>query len=171
MKKILETERLILREFSLEDSIFIVELVNSEGWLQYIGDKNVHNTAQAIDYLEHGSMRSYQDKGFGFYGVVLKENQKIIGMCGFIQRENATDVEIGYAFLPAFHQKGYAAEAVKATLAYGFESLKLEKIIAIARANNFSSIKLLEKLGLTLQKTYYSEDQNEKLVLFEINRE
>ncbi len=170
MKKITETERLILREFTKDDAAFIVELLNSEGWLGYIGDRNVHNESQAINYLECGSMRSYQTKGFGFYGVILKESHELIGMCGFIQREKAVEVEIGYAFLPAFQRKGYASEAVKATLHYGFQTLKLEKLIAIARANNFSSIKLLEKLGFTLEKTYDSEEQGEKLVLFILNQ-
>ncbi len=170
MKKIIESERLILREFSHEDAVFIVELLNTEGWLQYIGDRNVHNEDQALDYLESGSIQSYQTKGFGFYGVILKESLKLIGMCGFIQRENATDIEIGYAFLPTFQQKGYASEAVKATLAYGFESLKLERIIAVARANNFSSIKLLEKLDFIHEKNYYNEEQNEELALFGIKK-
>ena len=170
MQTILETERLFLRKFTLEDAHFMLELLNTEGWLQYIGDRNVHNESQARDYLISGSLQSYETKGFGFYAVVLKNTQKIIGVSGFIQREGETEVEIGYAFLPAYHHKGYAYEAAKATLNYGFEHLKLEKIIAIALADNKASIKILEKLGMKFEKKYQEEVQERELVLFVVHK-
>ena len=66
---ILETERLILRKFTLADAPFILELVNTPTWLQFIGDKGVRNLQDAQNYLKNGSLKSYQENDFGFYFV------------------------------------------------------------------------------------------------------
>ena len=58
MKKILETERLILREFDLDDAAFIVELLNTPGWIKFIGNKNVNSPEEAKAYLQNGPMKS-----------------------------------------------------------------------------------------------------------------
>ena len=60
MKKILETERLILREFSVDDAEFILTLLNTPGWLEYIGDKNVRKLEDAVSYLENVPIKSYK---------------------------------------------------------------------------------------------------------------
>ena len=62
---ILETERLVLRKFTLDDTAFIIELLNSEGWIKYIGEKNVRTNDQAREYLENGPLKSYRNNGFG----------------------------------------------------------------------------------------------------------
>ncbi len=70
--QILETEHLILRHFTLEDVAFILELLNTPTWLQFIGDKNVHSIEDAENYLLNDSLKSYAENGFGFYAVVEK---------------------------------------------------------------------------------------------------
>lgn len=116
MKKNLETNRLILREFNPGDTIFIIELLNTEGWIKYIGDRNVKTDEDTIRYLENGPMKSYAAKGFGLCMVALKNNSKPIGMCGLIKREEMEDIDIGFAFLPAYTSQGYTHEIAKATL-------------------------------------------------------
>ncbi|TAE01262.1 MAG: N-acetyltransferase [Bacteroidetes bacterium] len=168
MKKILESQKLFLREFNLDDCQFVIELLNTEGWLKYIGNRNVQNEAQAKVYLENGSLKSYKENGFGLYLVALK-TQEPIGMCGFVKRENVEDVEIGFAFLPAYQKKGYAFEIVSETMKYGFETLKLPKITAVALANNTNSIKLLEKLGLIYERKFQKENQDLLLFVKNVN--
>ena len=73
MAYIIETERLRLREFTLHDVDFIIELLNSAGWLQFIGDKNVKTVEQAKSYLENGPIKSYQTNGFGLSLVEKKD--------------------------------------------------------------------------------------------------
>ena len=116
MKNILETERLLLREFSTEDASFIIELLNSPGWIKYIGDRNVKTPEQASEYLLNGPIKSYAVNGYGLWLVEKKDDQAKIGMCGIIRRETLKDPDIGFAFLPEFSGKGYAYEIAKACL-------------------------------------------------------
>jgi len=165
MKYILETERLTLREFTTDDTAFIIELVNSPGWLQFIGDRNIKTTEQAIAYLENGPMKSYRDNGFGLAMVETKDSKTPIGMCGIIRRDTLDNPDIGFAFLPGFIGKGYGFEIAVATLAYATQQLNLPVICAITVPHNVNSIKLLEKIGLKFIKTI-SSPENEELLLY-----
>lgn len=167
-KVIITTERLILREFNLHDTAFILQLLNSEGWIKYIGDRNVKTDEDAHFYLENGPIKSYIKNGFGLSLVLLKEDKTPIGMCGLIKRENFADIDIGFAFLPQYTGKGYANEIAKATLAYGFEQLKKERIVAITLPSNTNCIKLLEKIGMVYEKNII--DHEEELMLFASNQ-
>lgn len=166
MKYILETERLKLREFTLEDSGFIIELLNSPGWLEYIGDKNVKTTEQAKNYLENGPLKSYALNGFGLALVEKKNDLKPIGMCGIIKRDNLENPDIGFAFLPDFSGNGYAFEIANATLVFAKEKLNLPRISAITLPENSRSIRLLEKIGLSLNKSFRFPNSEEELLLF-----
>ncbi len=152
---ILETERLILRKFVLADAPFILELLNTPTWLQFIGDKGVRNLEDAENYLKNGSLKSYEENGFGFYLVAEKSTQKPIGMCGFIKRQEFENVDLGFAFLPDYIGKGFGYEIAQATLYYGIEVLKLGRIIAIVDPRNMASNALLQKLGFVFEKTIH----------------
>lgn len=166
MSIILETERLILREFTFNDTKFIIELLNSPGWIQYIGDRNINTDEQAKTYLENGPMKSYEVNGFGLSLVETKNDRKPIGMCGILKRDNLESPDIGFAFLPEFTGKGLAFEIAKATMSFAKDILKLQEIFAITIATNKPSIKLLEKIGLKFKKTFKFPNENEELMLF-----
>ena len=74
MNYILETERLILREFTLADAHLVLHLLNSSGWLEFIGDRNVKSEAQAIEYLKNEPLRSYRKYGYGSWLVEKRED-------------------------------------------------------------------------------------------------
>jgi RimJ/RimL family protein N-acetyltransferase len=148
----LETERLRLREFNLEDAAFIVKLVNSPGWLEFIGDRNIKTDDQAKNYLENGPIKSYRENGFGLSLVESKADKIPIGMCGVLKRDTLDHPDIGFAFLPEFTGMGYASEIARSTLMYALNELKLSKVLAITKAHNTRSIRLLENIGLTLVK-------------------
>jgi len=166
MKYILETERLRLREYTMDDTSFIIELVNSPGWLKYIGERNVKTPAQAIAYLENGPMKSYCENGFGLWHVETKSNNISIGMCGLLKRDQLEHPDIGFAFLPAFTGKGFAFEAAAATMTYAKEKLNLSDICAIVMPENTSSIKLLEKIGMKFSKPFCFPGGKEELALY-----
>ncbi len=166
MKYTLETERLFLREFTENDTTFIIELLNSKGWLEYIGDRNIKTDEQAKEYLIKGPIKSYEVNGFGLSAVELKKEKQLIGMCGIIKRDNLEHPDIGFAFLPQFMSKGYAFEIAKATLKFAKNNLKLETILAITVPGNKPSVKLLEKIGLKFCKTFSFQNDNEELMLF-----
>lgn len=166
MKYILETDRLKLRELTLDDTAFIIELVNSPGWIKYIGDRNIKTEEQAISYLENGPIKSYHDNGFGLLMVETKYGNRKIGMCGILKRDTLEHPDIGYALLPAFTGNGYAFEMAHAVLQYATVQLKLSTIFAITVPENMRSIKILEKIGLTFMKRIQLATNHEELLLY-----
>ena len=165
---IIETERLILGKFTLKDAPFMLELLNTPDWLRFIGDRNVYTIEQTEQYLLNGYLKSYETHGFGFYAVMLKETEELIGMCGLIKRDILEDVDIGFAFLPQFTGKGYGFEAAAATLHYALNTLKLNKIIAIVDPENVASIALIKKIGLRFEKMIHLSHKDIELMLFSI---
>lgn len=168
MKSILSTERLYLREFTLEDVSFIIELLNSPGWIQFIGDRNVHSEEDAKKYLLNGPLKSYKENGFGLSMVVRTDNGLPIGMCGLLKRDTLRNPDIGFAFLPEFGGQGYAFEITDALLTFARQNWKAQKISAIALPNNSKSIRLLEKLGFHFESIFRLAPDKEELHLYNI---
>ncbi|MGE7948192.1 GNAT family N-acetyltransferase [Lysinibacillus sp. NPDC093688] len=168
--KIIETERLTLRLQTTDDADFILELVNDPSWLEFIGDRGVRTVEDAREYIVNGPIRMYEQSGFCFYLVERKEDQSPVGICGFVKRESLEDVDIGFAFLPKYCGKGYAYEAASATLAYGLDTLGLNRIVAITTQDNHASAKLLEKIGLKFEGLVQLSNDSEELRLFSFDR-
>lgn len=164
--KILETERLVLREIAATDDAFILDLLNQPSFIKYIGDRKVRDSEQARDFIETRYRKSYADNGYGLYAVVLKETGEPIGMCGFVKRDGLPDVDIGFAFLPQFEKKGYALESADAAMKYGRENLGLKRVLAITSQNNESSMKLLGKLGFKFDKLVRLPNDTEEINMF-----
>src|SRR5688572_10804905 len=93
----LTTDRLILRELTLDDAEFILGLVNEPSWLRFIGDRGVRTLDDARAYISNGPMKSYERNGFGLYLTALKGAGTPIGMCGLIKRDGLDDVDVGFA--------------------------------------------------------------------------
>ena len=162
----LETERLTLRELTTDDAEFSLRLLNEPSFLRFIGDKGVRNLQDARQYILNGPIASYNQNGFGLYLVVLKSMNTSIGMCGLIKRETLTDVDIGFAFLPEFWNKGYALESATAVFSYGKDVLKLPRIVAITNKDNVTSGKLLERLGLHFDRLIDLNGDGDETKLF-----
>ena len=167
MQQILETERLILREFNPDDAPFIVNLLNSPGWLQFIGDRNVKTEVAAKKYLLNGPMKSYEKNEYGLYLVEIKQGHIPVGMCGIINRDGLPTPDIGFAFLPEYNGLGYAYEIAKGTMKYATDHLKLPVISAITVAGNSRSVRLLEKIGLRFNKVIVLPGTEEELLLYD----
>lgn len=161
----IETDRLIIRKYTSEDAPFIYKLMNSEGWLKYIGDRSINSVEDAEEYLYKNYLNSYEKHDFGPYLVILKDGT-IIGSAGLYKRENLDNPDIGFAFLPEFMNKGYAFEAARAVMNYASEELSIQKIVGFTVPDNASSIKLLKKLGLSEIGTYSYVEGEELLLLF-----
>ena len=162
----LKSERLILSEFTKNDASFFYQLVNEPAWKQYIGDKNVHTILDAEKYLENNIIPSYKKFGFGFYVVMLKEDNTSIGMCGLIKRDWMDYVEIGFAFLAQYRGKGYAIESSIATKKYAKEKLAISQIAAITDIDNEKSGNLLNRLGLEFDRLISYPGENKKCKLY-----
>jgi [ribosomal protein S5]-alanine N-acetyltransferase len=149
---VLTTERLTLRRLSQDDAGFIVELLNDPAFLRFIGDKAVRNDDDARRYILDGPVASYERYGFGLWLVELKESGVSVGMCGLLKRESLPDVDIGFAFLPAYRSQGYALESASAVLDYGRAEFGLKRIVAITNPDNAGSIRVLEKIGMRFER-------------------
>ncbi len=171
---ILETERLILRPFTLADSDFILELVNTEGYLQNIANRNIKTKEDAEHYLLKRPMKMYAEYGFGLCKILLKasigEAEKAVGMCGLLQREYLTSPDIGYALLPKYEGNGYARESAEEVIRWGFQEREFTTISAIVLPKNLVSVRLLERLGMRLQETIAEPETGDELLLYSISR-
>lgn len=166
---IAETKRLLISKFTSFDAPFFLRLTNSPNCLKYIGDKNLKTVADAEIYLQDKTIKSYENFGFGFYKLILKENNKPIGTCGLAKREKLDNVDIGFAFLPEYERQGFGFEASVEIMRLAKSKFKLKKIVAITNPENHNSIKLLEKLGLVFEKTVNPFDEDKELLLFAKN--
>ena len=162
---VLETERLLLRRFTVDDAQFVLALLNEPSFLRYIGDKNVRNLEDAGQYILNGPVATYNRHNFGLCVVELKESETPIGMCGLLKREELSSPDIGFAFLPDFWNKGFAFEAAVAVLRDARERLKLQRILAITSLDNDASIKLLQRLGFEFERVMQTE-KGERVNLF-----
>jgi [ribosomal protein S5]-alanine N-acetyltransferase len=164
--KILETDRLILRRATVEDSAFILELLNEPSWLRFIGDKGVRTLDDARDYILKSLVAMYERFGFGLLLTELKDGGIPIGICGLIKRDSLEDVDIGFAFLPKFWGQGYAYESASAVMRYGKASFGLDRIVAIITPDNHDSARLLGKLGFEFERMVRLTEDSAEVSLF-----
>lgn len=167
MKTIVETDRLRLRELTMGDSEFIIELLNSPGWIKFIGDRNVQTLEDAQNYLQNGPMKLYRQHDFGLWMVELKTEQTPIGICGLLKRDTLNLPDLGFCLLPQFQGKGYAYESAKAAIEAGMKDYQLEKLCAITLPENNASIRLLGRLGFGFVSAVQFPDNDETLLLYQ----
>lgn len=154
MYKTLQSPRLQIRPICHEDADFLLALLNSEGWLRYIGDRNIHNSEQAASYIAEilGNPKR-------FYSVIeVKPSLEPVGVVSFIFREEYEFPDLGFALLPRFEKNGYGEEASRCYLKQLFQEGLHPKIIAITKPENHKSVRLLEKLGFIYEATHAKED-------------
>ncbi|RYY53225.1 MAG: N-acetyltransferase [Chitinophagaceae bacterium] len=165
---IAETPRLLLRQLGKSDAAFIYRLVNTEGWLKNIGDRNVHSVENAEAYIERTAIASYKANGFGLWMVESKDNHEPMGICGLIRRPGLEDVDIGFAFMPGFHGKGFAIEAAAATVQQAAR-VGLRKLVAITLPANKPSVNLLLRLRFRFEKTMTLPGETVPLNLYSLD--
>ena len=138
-----------------EDYEFIRQLVNTEGWLKYIGERNIHSIDASKAYIQK-ILDSYT---IDYWVTYLKETNRPIGMVSLVKRDYLEHFDIGFAFLPEYMGKGYAFEATNAVLQKLKEATDVTEVLAITIPGNISSIKLLQKLGLEFHKEIETNDE------------
>lgn len=122
-------------------------------------------------YLAEGPIAMHERLGHSLWLVRLRGEGTRIGMCGLLRRDTLPEVDIGFAFLPAWRGQGYAAEAARATLAYGREVLGIGRVVAITSRDNHLSGRLLEAIGLRFETTITLPGDGEALRLYGSGRE
>jgi len=150
------TDRLLIEPLQVSDADFIQELVNTNGWLQFIGERNIHTQSAAEAYID----KIIATANTHYWVVRLKTESTALGILTFIKREYLEFHDFGFAFLPQHSRKGYAFEASVVLLSELMNGR--EKIQAVTLKENKRSISLLEKLGFT-QETVI---EKEKLLVY-----
>jgi ribosomal-protein-alanine N-acetyltransferase len=164
----LSTDRLTLRLPAEADADFFVRLLNDADWLRFIGDRGVRNPADARSYIEEKLLASFRQHGFGLWVVESRADGKALGICGLLKRDTLDDIDVGFAFLPEARGVGYGTEAARRVLEFAAADLGLSRIVAITVPANAPSARLLERLGLSCERTMVGEAGDE-LLLFAID--
>ncbi len=162
----IETERLVMREITIEDAPFYNTLFNSKGWLQFIGDRNIKSDADAKKLIIERYRPSFDTMGYGTYTAFAKNTMRPIGCCGFYKRPHLELPDLGFAFLDTEVGKGYGFEAAKALIAQVKDNQLISEYVAFTTKENVASIALLEKLGMRASGTLTMPNDPEVLLLF-----
>jgi ribosomal-protein-alanine N-acetyltransferase len=163
----IETERLIMRKYTLDDLPTLIEQRTVEEVARYIGGLKLQ-TPEFIEerlkiYLNH-----YETHGFGMCAMIWKETGENIGWSGLQPLENSGEIEVGYGMIKKFWQRGIGYECARAWLEYGFKTANLERIVAVANEENKGSWRIMEKCGMKYEgiKFHYGMD----LVFYAISK-
>jgi RimJ/RimL family protein N-acetyltransferase len=155
--KIIETERLYLRRMTIEDAENVYLLNIDREVIKYTGDEPFESIETAKLFLENYD--HYKKYDFGRWAVINKTNNEFLGWCGLKYTQDLDVYDIGFRFFKKEWNKGYATESAKACVELGFDKYKMIEIIGSAMKENISSIKVLEKIGLTYFKTFDFDGQ------------
>ena len=161
-RKIIRTERLILRPHSMDDIQEAFEMNADPLVTRYThdgGTKSKDEIEKLISELINGDYRKY---GFGRFALELMKSGEFIGFSGLKYLPEEDEVDLGYRLKRKYWGRGLATEAGQASLAYGFDELDLEKIVAYVLPDNMGSIAVLKKLNFS----YHSSEMDNRAVIY-----
>jgi RimJ/RimL family protein N-acetyltransferase len=157
---ILETERLLLRTWVLEDAEEAFGFYADPEVMRFLGDGKPFADVEVV--RERIALRTahQEQHGYSLWAAVEKETGRLVGACGLYRLEGGPEVEVGYHLARAVWGKGYATEGASACLQYGFQRVGLERIVGVVDPNNHASRRVLEKIGLRFEKMarHYNRD-------------
>jgi RimJ/RimL family protein N-acetyltransferase len=151
---ILETSRLLLREFIPQDSDALAAVLSDPVAMQYYPAPFDRKGVE--EWIERNRER-YQQEGYGLWAMLLRETNEVIGDCGCFLRDvdGTDDIEIGYHVRRDLWGRGYATEAAQACMHYAFTKLGVDRVISLIRPENVQSARVAEKNGLTCEKIIF----------------
>lgn len=153
----LETERLRLRLFTLDDVRIMYRLSTDPDVIKY-ADTPVKNMAEAKQRLEDGPLFDYEKYDYGRFAVELKETGEVIGFCGIKYLPEIDLPELGYRYLKEYWGRGIGTEAAQVCVEFARADLEIEKLIALIMPENIASIRVAEKMGMTKGPMIYIDD-------------
>lgn len=153
MKVILETDRLLLREYVEDDAEAFYKLNADPEVVRFVPDKQLLNVEQARRTLIDHPIADYRRHGFGRGACILKSTGEQIGFAGLKYLDELGEVDVAYRFLRKYWGQGLATEVALASIRYGFAALGLKRIIGLVMPKNIASLRVLEKTGLRYSGT------------------
>jgi ribosomal-protein-alanine N-acetyltransferase len=164
----IETSRLRLRPFTTDDLEDLHLIFGDAEVMRHITGGKVRTRAETETGLRR-TIEAWETRGFGFWAVTTKGQTAAIGYCGYLLLDRTPEIELAYGIARAHWGRGFATEAARACLRYGFEEMKLERIVAVVNPQNAHSQRVLEKLGMrhTGNAHHYDAD----LMYYELSSE
>ena len=126
-----QTSRLIIKPTSLEDADLIYLIMNSPKFMKYVWDRKINSIQDAKEYIQNRMLPQLYSVGYSNYSIIIKKNEKKIGICGLYHRESIDGVDLGFGLLPEYEGFGYAYEASKQLVNAAFEEFGFQEIKAI----------------------------------------
>lgn len=183
MKVFLDTQRLILRQFTQDDADSLFELDSDPEVMRF-----TINSGQPTDYkiIQNQILPSYfsyykKYDGYGCWAAIEKSSKAFIGWFLFRpiihasyfnpKLANSNDIELGYRLRKTAWGKGYATEGSKALIAKGFLELGTQRVLAVADAANLASVRVMEKVGLKLHTKLIYGYNNQEVVIYALNQD
>jgi ribosomal-protein-alanine N-acetyltransferase len=151
-EKVLETERLIFRRLTMDDLDELFALYHSPDVRKYYSE-GIPSYAETRQELEWMLNTCYAKYGFGMWATIYKATDKFIGRCGLtpMDIEGHEEIEVGYMLAREYWGQGLATEAAQAILQYGFDELKIPRLVCVINPGNEASSRVAEKIGMTLE--------------------
>ncbi|MFK8102307.1 MAG: GNAT family N-acetyltransferase [Saprospiraceae bacterium] len=162
MTKIIETERLILREIVATDVTDLFAMDRLPEVHKYLGNQPKLNLTAVEEDIKH-IQRQYAENGIGRWAVIEKKSQQLIGWSGLKfytqpMNQHTNFYELGYRFHPQAWGKGFATESARAWLDHGFEQMQLTTIFAMTEPAHQASQKVLTKVGFQYIETFIDDE-------------
>ena len=151
MNIVIETERLRLRAFTEDDLEAFYLLGTDPDSIRYAGNRPYASREAARESLHAAPLRDYAEYGFGRFACEWKATSEVIGFSGLKFIPEYNEVELGYRLLRPWWGKGIATEAGRASIHFGRETLKLQRLIAIIHPENAASFHVAGKLGFAFE--------------------
>jgi ribosomal-protein-alanine N-acetyltransferase len=146
----LETERLLIRPYTLDDLPELIEMRSDPQVHRFLGGWERQNPAEVTRRMRF-YLDCYEKFGFGTSAIIWKENGEHIGSSGLQPLEDSGEIEVGYTVKPSYWRRGIGFEAAAAWLKYGFEQAGLDRIVAVCDEENTGSWRIMEKCGMTFE--------------------
>ncbi|WP_041421714.1 GNAT family N-acetyltransferase [Shewanella sediminis] len=162
-----ETERLVLRRFSLADVAGFYGLNLDPHVLKYTGDKPFSSPDEVSKFIRN--YEQYKKYGFGRWSLYLKSSNEYIGFCGLRRSAETGEVDIGFRLMQRFWHRGYAFESAKVVLELAFTRYGVDRVIARAMKDNQASHLLIQKLGMQLDSSF--TESGEEWLKYELHKD
>ncbi len=148
-----ETERLILREITLDDAEDFHRIYNDPLNMEFMGEATGSVEMERF-YIQRHIDNYYEKYGFGLWATIFKENNRLIGRCGLLYQEveGKKELEIAYLIEHNYWKRGLATEAARAVLQLAFDKYKFARVVAFINPKNIASIRVAEKIGMKYER-------------------
>jgi [ribosomal protein S5]-alanine N-acetyltransferase len=163
VKRILETERLYFREFTLQDAVCLYEMHRDPAITKYTGDPIPWDSVALVEHILAEAILPQYKNNIGRWAVHLKENDTFIGWCGL--KDIGAEVDLGYRFIQKYWGNGYATEAASAVLEWGIRQ-GFQNLVGRADLENKASVKVLSRIGFSYSEFYTEETTQRPSIRF-----